>query len=69
MKGFDIGAGPGKELTTNVTGGTTGIIFDARGRRPFAIPAETHKRVEKLVEWAKVMDSCDIEALNKYINE
>ncbi len=68
-KGFDIGAGAGKELSATVNGGTTGIIFDARGRRPFTIPADNKERVKKLVEWTKVMDACDTVALEKYINE
>ena len=68
-KGFDVGAGAGKELTTTVTGGTTGIIFDARGRRPFAIPTDEKERVRKLLEWAKVMDAYPMEILEKYLNK
>ena len=69
MKGFDIGNGSGKELTVNVNGGTTGIIFDARGRRPFIIPDGDKERVQKLLEWAAVMDAYDVDALKKYISE
>ena len=31
-KGFDIGAGPGKEIERQARGGTVGLILDARGR-------------------------------------
>lgn len=69
VKGFDVGNGPGKEMTVNVSGGTTGIIFDARGRRPFTIPSGDKERVHKLLEWAAVMEAYDVEALKKYISE
>jgi len=69
VKGFDVGNGPGKEMTVTVSGGTTGIIFDTRGRRPFTIPAGDKERVHKLLEWAAVMEAYDVEALKKYISE
>lgn len=69
MRGFDVGAGDGKEMKVTATGGTTGIVFDCRGRRPFAIPTDPKERVAKLIEWAKVMDAYPMELLEKYINE
>ncbi len=49
-KGFDAGAGKGKELQAALTGGTVGVILDGRGR-PLQLPAETKERVKKLAEW------------------
>ena len=34
-RGLDVGAGPGKSLTTRLNGGSVGIMLDGRGRRPF----------------------------------
>ena len=49
-KGFDVGAGRGKTLSTEVHGGVTGIIVDTRGR-PFTVPQDESLRVKKLMEW------------------
>jgi hypothetical protein len=59
-KGFDVGAGQGETLTTNIEGGRLGIIIDARGR-PIVLPEDTEEHREKLLEW--------INALNAYPNE
>ena len=53
--GFDVGAGNGKRLETEVSGGVVGIIIDARGR-PFQLPQNAAQRVNKLNEWAKAMN-------------
>ncbi len=49
-KGFDIGAGNGQSVTRQVTGGTVGLMLDARGR-PFTLPTERAARVAKLTQW------------------
>lgn len=49
-KGFDVGEGQGKKLSTKIEGGEVGIIIDARGR-PLNLPVEPKKRVEKLNKW------------------
>ena len=49
-RGFDVGAGRGKPRTMEVEGGIVGLIVDARGR-PFALPADDEKRIQKLEEW------------------
>ncbi|NIA22629.1 MAG: methylaspartate mutase [Proteobacteria bacterium] len=54
-KGFDMGAGKGKEVVREVEGGVVGLIIDARGRRPFTLPEDNKLRVEKLTEWNKVL--------------
>lgn len=54
--GFDVGAGKGKALRGKIKGGIVGLIFDARGRRPFELPEDPAQRIEKLAEWAEAMD-------------
>jgi len=53
---FDMGEGNGVSVKGTLHGGTTGIIIDTRGRRPFELPKDNQKRVEKLLEWIKAMD-------------
>jgi uncharacterized protein (TIGR01319 family) len=50
-RGFDLGLGKGRPLSAEVLGGVVGLIVDARGRRPFALPAEPAARIAKLREW------------------
>ena len=33
-RGFDVGAGPGKQVRRKVTGGTVGLFLDGRGSDP-----------------------------------
>ncbi len=54
-KGFDVGSGKGKEREVVLKGGVVGIIFDCRGRRPFALPADRQKRIAKLTEWNEAL--------------
>ncbi len=56
VRGFDMGEGNGVSMKGTVHGGTTGVIVDTRGRRPFELPKDNQKRVEKLLEWIKAMD-------------
>lgn len=67
-KGFDVGAGKGNPVTvrrfdaskgkrnqtTNLIGGTVGLMIDARGR-PFNIELNTPNRVQKLRQWLEAM--------------
>ena len=55
-KGFNLGEGAGKPLECTLTGGVVGLMMDTRGR-PFALPTDEHKRVEKLEKWAKAFDA------------
>ncbi|MEK7331170.1 MAG: glutamate mutase L [Candidatus Eisenbacteria bacterium] len=50
-RGFDLGAGKGRPLETQVTGGVVGLIVDARGRRPFVLPDEPQERIARLRAW------------------
>ncbi len=56
-KGFDVGEGKGKERTVNLRGGVVGVIFDCRGRRPFALPEDRARRIAKLNEWNDALDA------------
>ena len=56
VRGFDMGEGSAARVSGTVHGGTTGVIIDTRGRRPFELPKDNAKRVEKLLEWIKAMD-------------
>ncbi|RLF26125.1 MAG: hypothetical protein DRN14_07385 [Thermoplasmata archaeon] len=52
---FDVGAGKGKVLKRKLSGGVVGLVFDARGRRPFELPQDPSERIRKLGEWALAM--------------
>ncbi|MCK4414101.1 MAG: glutamate mutase L [Candidatus Eisenbacteria sp.] len=52
---FNVGAGKGKALRRTLKGGVVGLIFDARGR-PFNLPEDAQRRIEKLCEWAQAME-------------
>jgi len=47
-------APPGKSQTMEVTGGSVGVIIDARGR-PLELPLSPDKRGEKLEEWLRAL--------------
>ena len=52
----DVGAGPGEKVERTLRGGTSGLVFDGRGRRPMAIPTERAARVAAAHRWAKALD-------------
>jgi uncharacterized protein (TIGR01319 family) len=54
-RNFDLGAGKGKVLETEVEGGVVGIVLDGRGR-PLVLPEDRVKRVQKLQEWNKALN-------------
>ncbi len=54
-KGFDVGAGKGKEVHKKVHGGTVGIIIDGRGR-PLQLAENDKERREQLNSWFTAMD-------------
>ncbi len=55
-KNLDVGNGPGIEWQGELEGGVVGIVFDGRGRRPFNLPEDDSRRVEKLQEWSEALD-------------
>jgi len=52
--GFDVGAGKGKPLTKDITGGRVGVIFDGRGR-PIAFDSNTIRRRAQIDAWAQAI--------------
>jgi uncharacterized protein (TIGR01319 family) len=55
-RGIDVGAGPGERVVKQLRGGTCGMVFDARGRRPLPLPEERRARVTANAEWNRVLD-------------
>lgn len=55
-RGLDVGMGKGRTRTATVRGGVAGLILDGRGRKPFALPEDPKRRVEKLREWATALE-------------
>jgi len=49
-RGWDVGAGPGQELTCQVTGGVAGVIMDTRGR-PLLFPQDEIERQSRVASW------------------
>ena len=39
-----------------VLGGVVGLVIDARGRRPFELPADRDARIERLRAWNRALD-------------
>jgi len=56
-RGFDLGAGKGRPLAATVPGGVVGLIVDARGRQPFALPADRSQRIRRLRAWNRALDA------------
>jgi uncharacterized protein (TIGR01319 family) len=49
-KGFDVGAGPGRDRDVTVHGGVVGLLIDTRGR-PLNITSDMPDRVTKIEKW------------------
>jgi uncharacterized protein (TIGR01319 family) len=56
-RGFDLGAGKGRNLEARVPGGVVGLIVDARGRRPFALPEKGSERIAALRSWNRALQA------------
>jgi len=55
-RGFDVGLGRGRPVSVEVPGGAVGVIVDARGRRPFELPADARERIARLRAWNAALD-------------
>jgi hypothetical protein len=53
-RGVDVGAGPGRQVEREVTGGVVGLILDGRGR-PLGLPPERSQREAQLRSWAAAL--------------
>jgi hypothetical protein len=65
-KQFDVGAGPGKERITTVSGGVAGVLLDARGR-PLYLHEEDSQRKELLLNWFRALKLYPEESLEELI--
>jgi uncharacterized protein (TIGR01319 family) len=63
-RSFDLGAGRGDKVETELHGGVTGIIIDGRGR-PFILSVDAKTRVAKLKEWMIALDIYPKDVLEK----
>jgi hypothetical protein len=54
--GYDVGAGPGRRLTSSIEGGEGGVLLDGRGR-PITLPEDREARIEKLLDWLTAVDA------------
>jgi hypothetical protein len=54
-RGFDLGAGKGRPLETDLRGGACGLIVDTRGRHPFQLPSDGAARIASLRRWNKAL--------------
>jgi len=55
VRRYDVGAGYGRTVKTQVQGGAAGLIIDARGR-PLELPEESEQRRSAVVQWAKAVE-------------
>jgi hypothetical protein len=53
-KSLDMGEGKGRPVEATLKGGVVGVIVDARGR-PFGLPADKARRIQKLNEWKEAL--------------
>ncbi len=53
-RGMDLGAGRGRAMEAQVTGGTVGVVVDARGR-PLDLPENDELRIAALKRWAAAL--------------
>lgn len=55
-RGFDVGAGNGRPLETEVHGGTVGIILDGRGR-PLKLPVDRTSGQQSMRRWVDAVEA------------
>jgi uncharacterized protein (TIGR01319 family) len=53
-RGFDVGAGPGKQVEREVRGGTVGLVLDARGR-PLELPEKREVGRQQIQHWVNAL--------------
>lgn len=55
-RGVDVGAGPGHPVTRTLRGGTVGLVFDGRGRRPLPVAETAPERIAAAKLWDEELD-------------
>jgi len=56
LNGFDLGNGKNDEVNVELHGGVVGLVFDARGRRPFNLPETQEAKISALNRWYNQMN-------------
>ena len=54
-RGFDLGAGPGRQIERPIKGGTVGLVLDARGR-PLPLPPDRASCQRAIEQWVTSLD-------------
>ena len=54
-RGWDVGAGPGEQLSAPVTDGVVGLVLDARGR-PLRFADADDERCARARAWTRALD-------------
>jgi hypothetical protein len=54
--GFDVGGGPGKRYTCKISGGTLGLLIDARGR-PISVKGDEVTKRSRQQQWLRTISS------------
>ena len=54
VRGFDLGAGPGRRIEREVAGGTVGLVLDARGR-PLDVSIDRNVSRKMVAQWVDAM--------------
>jgi len=67
-RGFDAGSGPKIPVTSDISGGSVGVVIDARGR-PLILPEETEERKKKLAEWIHSLEMYPPEQITKLMEK
>ena len=56
LNGLDLGKGKNTPVKVQLHGGVVGLVFDARGRRPFVLESEGEQRIKDLNNWYDAMN-------------
>jgi len=63
-RGFDVGAGPGRELHAILLGGEAGLLLDGRGR-PVAFPEDDEQCRAAVLQWSQACDEYPVSPSNQ----
>jgi len=55
-RGVDVGAGPGRRVSSEAVGGRVGLVLDGRGR-PIVFPQSPQARREAVAAWCRALDA------------
>ena len=58
LRNWDLGNGPGQEVSSTVRGGVVGLIIDGRGR-PIQIAEDRDERLAQIAAWHQTLKLYD----------